>query len=48
MARITAALLLGCGAALIASADEAEWQADLASAMRLARQTDRPIFAVLH
>ena len=53
MARISAVaalVVIGCGAllALAAERPEAEWQPDLASAQRLARQTGRPIFAVLY
>ena len=36
-------------AALALGADAGPgWQPDLAAALQLARQTDRPIFAVLH
>ena len=49
MNRIMTALSLMIAAGLVIGADaEPDWQHDLATAQRLARQTDRPIFAVLH
>ena len=40
-------LMFAVGLALSTEA-EPDWQQELAAAQRLARQTDRPIFAVLH
>jgi hypothetical protein len=49
MSRLFVTFSLVLAASLtVAAEEEPDWQRDLAAAQRLARQTDRPIFAVLH